>query len=147
MALQRLAFSEQIDAPSEKVWRILWDDASYRQWTSVFSEGSYAVSDWKEGSRVQFLTGDGSGMYSIIENKVPNRLMAFRHQGAIQNGVAQPVDALADWSGAMEIYSLQEKEGRTELKVEMDVTEGHAEYFKNSFPKALQQVKELSEQA
>jgi hypothetical protein len=37
----------------------MWDDSTYRQWTSAFSEGSHAVSDWKEGSKVLFLSPEG----------------------------------------------------------------------------------------
>lgn len=45
-----LEFKIEINAPKEKVWDILWNDATYKQWTSVFCEGNYVVSDWKEGS-------------------------------------------------------------------------------------------------
>jgi len=43
-----------INATKEKVWDILWNDATYTQWTSIFCEGSHAVSDWKEGSKILF---------------------------------------------------------------------------------------------
>ncbi len=57
-----------INAPLEKVWNILWDDATYRKWTSAFQEGSHAVSDWKQGSPIRFLgPGGQEGMYSVIE--------------------------------------------------------------------------------
>ncbi len=67
--MKTLHFSIKIKAPREKVWQILWEDATYRQWTSVFNESSYAVSDWEEGSKIQFLSADGSGMYSLIDKK------------------------------------------------------------------------------
>ena len=50
-----LHFSIDIAAPRDQVWRVLWDDASFRDWSSVFAEGSYAVSDWNEGSQIQFI--------------------------------------------------------------------------------------------
>jgi len=144
--MEKLKFSIEIKAPKEKVWKVLWDDDTYRKWTSVFSEGSYAVTDWKEGSKVLFLGGEGNGMYSVIAQAKPNEFMSFKHLGVIKNGVEQPLDEESKkWSGALENYSLEEKNGLTEMKVEMDIAEEHKSYFNEAFPKALQKVKELSE--
>jgi len=52
--MKQLHFSIDIDSPRERVWEVLWEDATYRDWTSGFSEGSYAVSDWREGSKTMF---------------------------------------------------------------------------------------------
>jgi uncharacterized protein YndB with AHSA1/START domain len=38
--MHRLAFSITINAPKEEVWRAMLEDATYRQWTSAFEEGS-----------------------------------------------------------------------------------------------------------
>ena len=70
-ALKKISFSTTINAPKEKVWNVLWNDETYKAWTSVFSEGSCAVSDWNEGSKILFLDGKGSGMYSTIAKKIP----------------------------------------------------------------------------
>lgn len=43
--MQHLIFSTTIDTPKEKVWDELWEDSSYRKWTSIFCEGSYAETD------------------------------------------------------------------------------------------------------
>ena len=43
--METLNFSININAPKEKVRKVLWDDSSYREWTSAFSEGSYAETD------------------------------------------------------------------------------------------------------
>ena len=82
--MTQLTFTTNIKATKDKVWEILWNDATYREWTRVFSEGSYAVSDWKEGSKVQFLSNDGDGMYSIIEKSSPGRYMSFKHLGVVK---------------------------------------------------------------
>lgn len=144
--MKKEQFSIEINAPREKVWKVLWDDATYRQWTSVFSVGSYAVSDWQEGSKIQFLSSDGSGMFSEIAKSRPPELMSFKHHGVVKNGEEQRIDQeTEDWSGAMENYQLQETDGKTELKVEMDVTEDFQKYFEETFPKALEKIKELAE--
>ncbi len=145
--MKKLTFSIQINAPKERVWSILWTDETYRAWTTVFHPGSYAQSDWKEGSKILFLGGDGSdGMVSKIARLIPNEFMSFQHLGEMKNGV-EDVDspAVKVWEGAHENYTLQEKNGGTELGVELDADNSFADYFLDKFPKALEKVKELAE--
>ena len=144
--MKKLNFRIDINAPREQVWKTLWEDTTYRQWTSVFSEGSYAVSAWKEGSKIKFLSPEGSGMYSVIARLIPDEFMSFRHEGEVINGVEQvPTEEVSKWAGAMENYTLIQKDGVTELIVDMDITEDHEEYFRKTFPLALEKVKELAE--
>jgi uncharacterized protein YndB with AHSA1/START domain len=144
--MKKAKFSIKINAPREKAWNVLWNDATYRMWTGVFSEGSHAVTDWEEGSKVLFVSSDGGGMFSMIAKKVPNEFMSFKHLGVVKNGEEVPADEESNkWSGAMETYTLKETGGETELIVEMDVTEEFESYFNETFPKALEKVKELAE--
>ncbi len=138
----RLNFSIEIAAPRARVWTVLWDDATYRDWTSAFSPGSHAVSDWNEGSTVQFVDPSGSGMVAVIDRKVPDELMVFRHVGEIRDGQEQPS---ADWAGALETYVLTATPGGTALAVSVDTADEHADAFREMFPKALARVKALAE--
>jgi len=140
--MQKLQFSTRINAPKEKIWELLWSEEGYRKWTSVFSEGSYAESDWEEGSPIRFLSPSGDGMYSRIQRKVPNRVMIFEHEGEIRDGKETPTS----WAGSTEGYFLEDAGEGTELKVELDTTEDAAAYFNTAFPKALEIVRELAEQ-
>jgi len=139
--MKKATFTININAPKEKVWDTLWNDATYRQWTSVFAADSHAVSDWNEGSDIKFIDGKGDGMFSIIEKKIPNRQMSFKHLGEIKNGV----ETSGDWAGAMENYYLTESNGVTELSIEMDVNEEFEKYFAETFPKAIELIKQISE--
>jgi uncharacterized protein YndB with AHSA1/START domain len=139
-------FSVTINAPREKVWKVLWNDETYRKWTSAFSEGSYAVSDWKEGSKIQFLSPEGSGMYSTIDKKKENEFISFKHIGEIKGGKEQPLnEETKKWSGAFENYTLTENNGKTTLTVDIDVAGEFGDFFEKTFPAALQKVKDLSE--
>jgi uncharacterized protein YndB with AHSA1/START domain len=141
--MNRLHFSIDIAAPRDKVWRVLWDDASFRDWTSVFAQGSYAVSDWNEGSTIQFIDPSSrDGMSAVIEKKRPGEFMSFRHEAEIKNGKVQPP---AEWSGAHENYTLTANDGRTTLTVDLDAPDEYREMFEGKFPEALQRVKQLSE--
>jgi len=140
--MKTLKFTETIKASKTKVWETLWNDDTYKQWTAPFMEGSYAESDWKEGSKILFLSPGGNGMFSIIEKKIPNEQMTFKHLGEIKNGVEEA----KNWEGAKEAYHLEEKNGVTQLDVEMDAVGEFEDYFSKTFPVALNKVKEIAEQ-
>ena len=76
----------------------------------------------------------------------PNELMSFKHLGVIKNGVEDyDSEAPKQWAGAHENYTLKIVDGKTELVVDLDVTEQDKAYFLNTWPPALDKVKELAE--
>ena len=141
-------FKITIDAPREQVWAALWNDATYRQWTAPFSEGSRAETDWKKGSKVLFLDGKNSGMVSTIVDNKPNEFMGFRHLGIVNKGV-EDLDSVEarKWSNATETYTLQTVNGKTELTVDMqgNIPQEFVDYFLKTWPKALETLKEIAE--
>jgi uncharacterized protein YndB with AHSA1/START domain len=144
--MNKLAFSTEINAPANKVWQVLWNDSTYRKWTSVFQEGSYAVSDWKQGSRIQFLSSKGDGMFSEIAELKPNEYMAFRHLGIVKDFKEQPPTAETEsWKDAIETYSLKGNNDHTILEVNLNSVGEYEDYFNKTFPGALKIVKELAE--
>jgi hypothetical protein len=145
--MEKISFSTRINAPKEKVWKALWDDASYREWTTPFCEGSYAVTDnWKTGTKVLFLAPGGSGMVSTVAANRPNEYMSFKHLGEVKDGVEDTTsEKVKQWAGGMENYTLTETGGVTEVAVELDVPEEHKDYFMKAWPKALEELKKLSE--
>lgn len=62
-----LHFETRINASRKKVWDVLWNDDTYPKWTAAFMPGSYAESDWKEGSKILFLDPERNGMLSMIQ--------------------------------------------------------------------------------
>lgn len=147
--MEKMKFNISINAPKEKVWDILWSDASYRKWTSAFMEGSHAVTDnWKEGSKVLFIGPNGNGMVSTVAANKPNEFMSFKHLGEVKDGVEDTTsDKVKGWAGVMENYTLKGTNGKTELQVEMDISEDFKDYFVRTWPIALDKVKEAAEAA
>lgn len=144
--METLEFKIRIKATPEKIWSVLWEDETYKKWTSAFCEGSYAVSNWNEGDKIHFMSPGGEGMNSIIEKKIPNEYMAFKHIGEIKDFKELPLNAETEkWSGYMETYRLIPDDEFTDLVSQVDVIEKHIDYFKEAFPKGLEAVKELSE--
>ena len=148
--MEKLNFSASINATKEKVWDILWSDAGYRAWTSAFCEGSYAKTDnWKEGTKVLFLDPKGSGMVSTVAANKPNEFMSFKHLGEVKEGVEDTTsEKVKVWTGATENYTLNERNGKTELLIEMKmdgVSDGFKDYFTKTWPIALENLKQLAE--
>jgi hypothetical protein len=145
--MQTLNFTTTIQAPKEKLWQVLWDDATYRQWTNVFCEGSYAQTDnWKEGTKVLFLSPGGSGLVSTVAANRPNEFMSFKHLGEVKDGVEDTTsDRVKVWAGSFENYTLKEINGATEILVTIDITDDFKDYFLNIWPKALEALKNIAE--
>lgn len=144
--MEKINFTIDIDAPKEKVWKILWDKSSYEKWTAVFAPGSTVTTDWKEGSKVLFGDGQGSGMVAKIAVKKDNEYMSFEHLGESKDGVEDTTsDAVKAWAGSHENYRLTEKNGVTTLDVDMDVTEDFKDMFLKMWPTAMEAIKTLSE--
>lgn len=145
--MEKIHFSASINAPREKVWDVLWDNNSYREWTSPFAEGSYAQTDnWKEGTKVLFLDPKGSGMVSTVAKNKPNEFMSFKHLGVVKDGIEDTQsESVKSWAGAMENYTLTDENGNTKLIVDMDCTDDFKDYFLKTWPVALEKVKELAE--
>jgi len=144
--MERHSFTIHINAPREKVWEKLWNDDSYPQWTSAFAEGSKAESTWEEGSKIVFSGPDGAGMLAKIQKKLPGEYMSFRHYGMIRDGVEDTEsEEVRPWAGAEENYTLRPAGAGTEVLVEMDMTDQYRDYFMETWPRALQLLKEISE--
>lgn len=145
--MEKLKYSETINASKEKVWETLWSQETYGKWTSAFIEGSHAVTDnWKEGSKVLFLGPDKSGMVSEVAANKPYQFMSFRHLGEVKNGVEDTEsERVKAWAGSHENYSLTENNGVTTLDIEMDSNEEMKDYFTKTWPVAIEQLKQLAE--
>jgi hypothetical protein len=149
--MTKLHLSQFINAPREKVWKTMLNDATYRDWTAAFNPGSYYKGSWEKGSKISFLgpdptTGKEGGMASEIEESRPYEFVSIHHIAIIQDGVEQTDSALAqDWVGAHENYTFVEKDGGTELQVDMDIIESEKEKMEEMWKKGLARLKELAE--
>lgn len=147
--MKQMNFEVSINAATEKVWNTLWDDASYRKWTSAFSPTSYAVTDnWKEGTKVLFLDAANSGMVSTVVANKPYEFMSIKHLGEVKDGVEDTTsEKVQAWNGAMENYTLIATPVGADLKIEMtgNIPDEFMDYFQKTWPVALEKVKELAE--
>lgn len=151
--MQKLHFSITINAPKGKVWHVMLDDEPYREWTAAFSEGSRYEGSWEKGSKMLFLgpdpdTGEEGGMVSRIAENKTYEFLSIEHLGIVVDGVEDTTSEEATkWAPAFENYTFTDKDGMTELSVDMDVSDEYVESFTKMWTDALGRIKEIAERA
>jgi hypothetical protein len=144
--MQKLKFSIEINSPKEKVWNTMLEDKTYRIWTEVFSKGSHFIGDWSKGSKILFLgpneNGEMGGMVSRIKENKLYEYISIEHLGVVENGKEDTTsDAVKQWAGSLENYTFKNKDGKTELLVDMDINDEYKEMFEGMWPAALKNLK------
>jgi uncharacterized protein YndB with AHSA1/START domain len=150
--MKELHFSMQINAPKQKVWETMLNKDSYVVWTQVFNpSGSTYEGSWDQGSSIRFIgpeeDGKPSGMLSKIKENRKYEFLSIQHIGELNKGVEKMYEPGAE---AYENYTFNEKDGGTEVLVDMtsaqDFPKEYEEMFQTMWPQALQKLKELAEQ-
>ena len=145
--MSTLRFSQHIAAPRDTVWqRMLLDDAGYRDWTSVFCDGSYYQGSWTAGSEIRFLTPQGQGLMARVAASEAPAHVQLRHQREIENFELKPGEA-ASWQDSREEYWLHEQAGGTRVDVELEIIPEYEAMMAEMWPKALLRLKALCERA
>lgn len=137
-----LSYVIEIPAPRETVWSRMLDDASYRDWTTAFCEGSYYEGEWRTGADMRFLGPGGGGMRARIERVDAPEYVSIEHLGELRDGVS--VDA-PEWVNAYERYRFLElADGGTRLQVELlNVPAEYAPMMNQMWPKALERLRQI----
>lgn len=139
-----MQFSITIDAAREQVWDTLWHDETFREWAGIIDPGTYMVGDLKKGSEIQFISSEnGYGVTSLVEDLVEGEFLSLRHSADTQEQGKREREK--EWSGGLEKYALEEVNGVTIVSATFDVPAEMEDYFRSTYPKALQRVKELAE--
>jgi hypothetical protein len=142
--MNTLQFSIEINASQEKVWNTLWQDETFRDWASIIDPGTYLKGELKEGQEVQFISFEnGYGVTSLVEKIIPGQFLLLRHHADTQESGKQEREK--EWTGGTEEYALMETGGKTTLSTTFDVPQNLENYFKDTYPKALERVKVLAE--
>lgn len=152
--MKKLQFKINIQANAEKVYQLmlgLQDRATYEYWTSAFNPTSTYEGSWDKGSKIHFVgvdeNGKKGGMVSEIVEHRPAEFVSIRHYGFLDGDTEITTGELVEkWAGGHENYMYQENNGITTVIVEMDAIEEYMSYFQNTYPAALQKLKEIAEQ-
>lgn len=145
-SLKRIQFVTFIEAPASRVYERMIDPESYKDWTSVFADGSYYEGSWAQGERIRFMSPSGDGMLSEIAENRANAFISIRHLGFIAQGVEDTTSEQAKaWAPAYENYTFEAQPGGTRLVIDQDVSEAFEGYITEAWPKALARLKALCE--
>lgn len=146
MAQQTIKKSIRANAPKEKVWEVLLEDKFARIWYAAFSEGAHAVTDWQTGSKVTFTDNSGDGLIGRVLVNKPHEMVSVEYTGVLAEGKEDYDSQEAiGVKGGRETYLLLEKDGITRLSIECDMAAEMFELMSRSWDKALEKVKDLSE--
>ncbi len=152
--MKKLKFKVNINTPVNKVYNIMLgidDKSTYEQWTALFNPTSSYEGSWIAGSKIHFIgidqKGEKGGIVSKIAENNPNKFVSIIHIGLLVSGkeILEGPD-VEKWTGGFENYSYEENNGICSLVVEVDVNEEFESYMNETYPKALDKLKEICEE-
>ncbi|MBL7872451.1 MAG: SRPBCC domain-containing protein [Cyclobacteriaceae bacterium] len=149
----KLQFKVRIHAPASRIYDCMLgidNKSTYERWTSIFNPTSTYEGSWNTGSKILFLgiddKGEKGGMVSKIAENIPNRFVSIQHYGLLKaNKEITEGPEVEKWANGFENYSFEERDGTTMVTVELDTTEDFSEYMNQTYPKALETLKEICE--
>lgn len=148
--MKRLHFSIQIKSQPHIIYHALTDSEQFAIWSNVFDPNSHVEGSWEKGSLVRFMTYDSTGklcgLLSRVRDNIPNRKIHLDHVGVLEDGLeifeGPKVDKI---KGASEIYHVLPQREHTLLEVESDAIMDLDSYLNQTWPLALEKLKELCE--
>lgn len=153
--MKKLTFIKEINATAQKVYETMLglnDKSTYEHWTAAFNPTSTFEGTWEKGSKIYFTgvdeNGKKGGMVSEIIEHQPAEFVSIRHYGFLDGDTEiTSGEQVEKWAGGHENYTYQENNGITTITVEIDTVEEYEDYFKNTYPAALEKLKEISERS
>ena len=151
--MKKLQFKVSINAPVTRVYDVMLGTRSkstYDQWTSLFNPTSTYEGSWGKGNKILFIgvdeKGEKGGMVSKIAENIPNRFVSIHHYGLLKaDKEITEGPEVEKWANGFENYTFEENNGTTTVTVDLDTTEDFVGYMKQTYPKALDKLKELCE--
>ena len=145
--MQKLEFSININADRQKVWDTMLHPTTYKKWVSVSWPGAYYEGNWKQGEDIRFISPGAGGTLAHLDDQQPYKHILARHIAVINSdGSEDRTSELAKgWIGTTEAYTFTEKNGKTEVKVEIETTPEWESMFSEGWPDALAKLKEICE--
>ncbi len=152
--MKKLQFKVSIHATVTKVYDFMLgtnSKSTYEQWTSLFNPTSTYEGSWDKGSKILFVgvdeKGEKGGMVSRIVDNIPKRFVSIQHYGLLKaNKEITEGSEVEKWANGLENYTFEENSGTTTVTVDLDTTEEFLDYMNESYPKALDKLKEICEQ-
>ena len=160
--MEKLQFKVSINAPVSKVYDCMLginNKSTYEQWTSLFNPTSTYEGNWDKGNKILFLgvdeKGEKGGMVSRIAENIPNQFVSIQHYGLLKaDQEITEGPEVEKWANGFENYTFEENNARpddpvgretTTVTVDLDTTADFIDYMNQSYPKALDKLKDICE--
>ena len=151
--MTNLQFKITINAPVAKIYDCMLginNKSTYEQWTSLFNPTSTYEGSWEKGSKILFIgvdeKGEKGGMVSRIVENIPSRFVSIQHYGLLKaDEEITEGPEVEKWANGFENYTFEENNGITKVTVDLDTTEDFVEYMNETYPMALEKLKEIGE--
>ncbi len=151
--MKKLQFNVSINAPVSKVYDFMLGITSrstYEQWTASFNPTSTYEGSWDKGNKILFVgvdtKGEKGGMVSRIAENIPKQFVSIQHYGLLKaDKEITEGPEVEKWANGFENYTFEENNGTTNVTVDLDTTEDFVDYMNQSYPKALDKLKEICE--
>jgi len=152
--MKRVQFMVKINAPANKVYDLMLGISkklTYEQWTALFNPTSSYEGNWNKGSKMLFVgtdeKGEKGGLVSEIMENIPNQFISIRHYGLVKtNEEITEGPEVEKWANGFENYTFEENNETTTVTIDLDTTEDFLNYMNETYPKALEKLKEICEE-
>ena len=151
--MKKLQFKVSIHAPVTRIYDSMLgikSKSTYEQWTAMFNPTSTYEGSWDKGNKMLFIgvddKGKKGGMVSRIAENIPNQFVSIQHYGLLKAGkeITEGPE-VEKWTDGFENYTFVENNGITEVTVDLDTSEDFVDYMNQTYPKALEKLKEICE--
>lgn len=145
--MERIEYRIKIAAPAKVVWETMLGEETYKQWAGKGWPNSSYQGQWKKGEKIRFTGPDGDGTLAEIVELKPNKTVLAKHIAILQKGGKEDStsDFAKNWINSSERYDFNEANGNTTLLVTIETYPEWKQMFDEGWPKALDELKELSE--
>lgn len=151
--MKKLQYKVSIKAPVTRIYDCMLgtnSKSTYEQWTALFNPTSTYEGSWDKGTKMLFLgvdeNGEKGGMVSRIVENIPNQFVSIQHYGLLKaDKEITEGPEVEKWANGFENYTFEENNGITTVIVDLDTTEDFVDYMNETYPKALDKLKELCE--
>ena len=151
--MEKLQFKVSINESTNKVYDTMLgisNKSTYEQWTALFNPTSTYEGSWTKGSKILFVgtddKGEKGGIVSEIIDNIPDIFISIRHYGLVKSDVEiTEGPEVEKWANGFENYTFGENNGITMVTVDLDTIEDFLGYMNETYPKALDKLKEICE--
>jgi uncharacterized protein YndB with AHSA1/START domain len=145
--MENLEYNIQITADKKKVWSVMLEPDTYKEWAGVSWPGSDYEGAWGKGESIKFISPGQGGTLAKITEYRPHDFVLAEHIGIVNADGSEDTDsdAAKGWIGTTESYTFTTQNGKTDLKVNIKCPPEWVSMFNDGWPKALDKLKEMCE--